>query len=85
MGEGSPSKIDYRKKGTLILTSLLEDLVSIPSIIWQNSMIPEALDPARADLSPGGPDLIATGASAHPVPTKGRDGGPFGSLLQQQG
>ena len=23
-GEGSPSKIDYRKKGTLILTSLLE-------------------------------------------------------------
>ena len=28
-GEGSPSKIDYRKKDTLIiLTSLLEDLVS---------------------------------------------------------
>ena len=26
-GEGSPTKIDYRKKGTLILTSLLEDLV----------------------------------------------------------
>ena len=26
LGEGSPSKIDYRKKGTLILTSLLEDL-----------------------------------------------------------
>ena len=25
--EGSPTKIDYRKKGTLILTSLLEDLV----------------------------------------------------------
>ena len=25
-GEGSPTKIDYRKKGTLILTSLLEDL-----------------------------------------------------------
>ena len=24
--EGSPTKIDYRKKGTLILTSLLEDL-----------------------------------------------------------
>ena len=24
---GSPTKIDYRKKGTLILTSLLEDLV----------------------------------------------------------
>ena len=25
-GEGSPTKIDYGKKGTLILTSLLEDL-----------------------------------------------------------
>ena len=25
-GEGSPTKIDYRKKGTLSLTSLLEDL-----------------------------------------------------------
>ena len=25
-GEGSPTKIDYRKKGTLILTSLLQDL-----------------------------------------------------------
>ena len=25
-GEGSPTKIEYRKKGTLILTSLLEDL-----------------------------------------------------------
>ena len=27
LGEGSPTKIDYRKKGTLIPTSLLEDLV----------------------------------------------------------
>ena len=26
-GEGSPAKIDYRKKGTLILTAPLEDLV----------------------------------------------------------
>ena len=25
--EGSPTKIDYMKKGTLVLTSLLEDLV----------------------------------------------------------
>ena len=25
-GEGSPTKIDYRKKGTFILASLLEDL-----------------------------------------------------------
>ena len=27
LGEGSPTKMDYRKKATLILTSLLEDLV----------------------------------------------------------
>ena len=26
LGEGSPTKIDYRKKGALILTSLLENL-----------------------------------------------------------
>ena len=26
-GQGSPTKIDHRKNGTLILTSLLEDLV----------------------------------------------------------
>ena len=29
MGEGSPTKIDYRQKGTLILTSLLEHLVTV--------------------------------------------------------
>ena len=28
LGEGSPTKINYRRKGTLILTSLLEDLVA---------------------------------------------------------
>ena len=27
LGEGSPTKMDYRKKGTLILSSVLEDLV----------------------------------------------------------
>ena len=26
LGEGSPTKIDYRKKGTLSLTFLLQDL-----------------------------------------------------------
>ena len=26
LGESSPTKVDYRKKGTLFLTSLLEDL-----------------------------------------------------------
>ena len=29
LGEGSPTKIDYRKRGTLILTSLLEDLAEV--------------------------------------------------------
>ena len=27
LGEGSPAKIDYRKKGTRLLTSLLQNLV----------------------------------------------------------
>ena len=31
--EGSPTKIDYRKKGTLFLASLLEDLVLIGLIV----------------------------------------------------
>ena len=35
LGEGSPNKIDYRKKGTLILTSLQEDLVG-PTFGFQN-------------------------------------------------
>ena len=33
LGESSPTKIDYRKKCTLILTSLLEDLVAPPSAL----------------------------------------------------
>ena len=32
--EGSPTNIDYRKKGTLILTSLLEDLVFVGGPVW---------------------------------------------------
>ena len=31
LGESSPTKLEYRKKGTLILTSLLEDLVDQPT------------------------------------------------------
>ena len=35
LGEGSPTKIDYRKKGTLILTSLLADLDNVgPCLLW---------------------------------------------------
>ena len=33
LGEGSPTKIDYRKNGTLLLTSLLEDLVSVGPLL----------------------------------------------------
>ena len=29
LGEGSPTKVDYRKKGALIPTSPLEDLVAL--------------------------------------------------------
>ena len=29
LGEGSPSKIDFRQKGTLVPTSLLEDLGNV--------------------------------------------------------
>ena len=32
LGEGSPTKIDYRKKGALFLTSLLEDLANQPQV-----------------------------------------------------
>ena len=41
LGEGSPTKIDYRQKGTLILSSLLEDL-----ILYQKGLGPpvESLD-----------------------------------------
>ena len=31
--EGSPTKIDYRKQGTLILTALLEDLADLPLLL----------------------------------------------------
>ena len=30
LGDGSPTKLDYGKKGTLILTSLLEDVGNSP-------------------------------------------------------
>ena len=35
LGEGSPTKVDYRKKGTLILTSLLEDLVGASRLAFK--------------------------------------------------
>ena len=39
LGEGSPTEIDYREKGTLILTFPLEDLVGVE--VWTQP--PEAL------------------------------------------
>ena len=38
LGEGSPTKMDYKKKGTLILTSLLEDLANC-------QVDPQSVDP----------------------------------------
>ena len=37
LGEGSPTKIDYRKKGTLILTSVLEGFQSNPKEVCSYS------------------------------------------------
>ena len=37
-GEGSPTKIDYRKRGTLLLTSLLEDLFSTPKPLYPTTL-----------------------------------------------
>ena len=34
LGEGSPTKIHYRKRGALILSSLLEDPASVRQIAW---------------------------------------------------
>ena len=45
LGQGSPTKIDYRQKGTLILTSLLEDLAV-------NSQVPGEISTAE-DLAGG--------------------------------
>ena len=39
LGEGSPTKIDYRKKGTLILTPLLEDLGKCISTVLMTMMV----------------------------------------------
>ena len=43
LGEGSPAKIDYRKKGTLILTSLLEDLVYPPHDVRRSPDSPQTI------------------------------------------
>ena len=46
LGEGSPTKIDCRRKGTLILTSLLEDL-------WENPPPPfDSLEKTPASTHP---------------------------------
>ena len=43
LGEGSPTKIEYRKRGTLILTSLLEDLDSLEDAVKQFKLCPASL------------------------------------------
>ena len=44
-GEGFPTKIDYRKKGTLILTSLLDDL----GAFFESTLIGVALPRHQAE------------------------------------
>ena len=39
LGEGSRTKIDYQKKGSLVLTSLLEDLVVVPEKEAKSTLI----------------------------------------------
>ena len=41
--EGSLTKIDYRKKGTLILTSLLQDLVVSPLLLCHGGAQPRCM------------------------------------------
>ena len=65
LGEGSPTKIDYRKKGTLILTSLLQDLADTGTHMVDGARIrlvgPRGVDKrneqARCDRSWGVPKV----------------------------
>ena len=70
-GEGSPTKIDHREKGTLVLTSPLEDLAVLKSGLVQNSDVSSrsagsnvALGGVSQDPSTEGDDL--KGDMAHP-------------------
>ena len=58
LGEGSPTKIDYRKKvGTLILSSPLEDLGFVePWLFQRHSANREGAFPARAGCGWKGPE-----------------------------
>ena len=51
LGEGSATKIYYRTKGTLILTSLLEDRITTTGITAVG--IPTLSEPAVASTSQG--------------------------------
>ena len=48
--EGSPTTIDYRKKGTLILSSILEDLAMEPASAWLRIL--DTVDANRNGLAP---------------------------------
>ena len=45
LGRVSPTTIDYRKRGTLILTSLLEDLENVGPQKWCKWYNPEMANP----------------------------------------
>ena len=48
LGEGSPTKIDYRKNGTLILTSLRDDLDF--HFVWETMLVKPAAGHSRDEL-----------------------------------
>ena len=64
--EGSPTKIDYRKKGTLVLTSLLEDLHLEPNTHSCPEGCPAGslfFGPRDSESSFGTPKVVATYAA----------------------
>ena len=71
-GEGSPTKVDYRRKsGTLILTSLLEDLV----YVYTHSTFQATPEPRATALRMGyGPDEAASPPTNSGRPIASRSG-----------
>ena len=64
LGEGSPTKIDYRQMGTLILTFLLEDLVFQPR--HESAWVWTKWTPTVQRFGPG----VGLGPQCTPPPTK---------------
>ena len=50
LGEGTPTKIDYRKKGILVLASLLEDLAKDNTVFLGSPMLKQTYRVAALNL-----------------------------------